>query len=623
MKLNYSQCNDDIKVLMNEVKEILEISFDKDGINLVAKQSNEKGFLIENSNHEIRIQYHQKTDFCRALLTIGSSIQNKPFLCHDDFEKLLIEKSSFEEFGVMLDFSRNAVMRVEPIKQYIRILALMGYQFLGLYMEDTIEVKEEPYLGHMRGAMTAAELKEIDQYASIFDIEIRAYIQTLAHLNQITRYEEYQEMIDTDDILLVGEERTYQFLENLIRTVSENISSRKINIGMDEAHMVGLGKYLERHGATNRFDIMKSHLDRVIEICRTHGLQIQMWSDMFFRLMYGGEYYVEKESIMDFPEIPSDVELIYWDYYSCEEEHYDKMLKRHSQITDRVGFAGGAWKWTGFTPHNGYSLEIGKAAMKACKKNNVKSVVITAWGDNGAEASNFSILPALYADAEYNYRGSIETSKFLHITGMSFEDFMLIDLPNCFSEDSTVHNNSSKYLLYNDVFLGTFDSIIFEEIAACYKEASLQLKKCSTNIEFGYMFDTQSKLCTVLHHKAGLGIRIKSAYDRKDMEQLSLITKEEIPQIIEDLVCFYQAFETQWEKENKPFGFEVQCIRIGGLQNRLEYAKKQLNAYISGKKEKIDELEATRKPFRYFVEEDINKLNYNLWRDIVSPSVVG
>ena len=46
-------------------------------------------------------------------------------------------------------------------------------------------------------------------------------------------------------------------LEHLIRTVSKNFSSKKINIGMDEAHMVGLGKYLDRHGYRNRQEIMR------------------------------------------------------------------------------------------------------------------------------------------------------------------------------------------------------------------------------------------------------------------------------------------------------------------------------------------------------------------------------
>jgi hexosaminidase len=615
MTLNYNLCRDDIKKILNEEKDILGIHFSDEGDKLISLQSEEKGFFIAKNNSEIVIRYHTITDFCRAL-TIICKRENEEIWVHS-------EKSSFEEFGIMLDFSRNAIMRVEEVKLFIKSVALMGYNFLGLYLEDTIEVPEEPYFGYMRGAMTAAQLKEIDAYANIFGMEIRAYIQTLAHLKQITRYEEYQEIVDTDDILLAGEERTYQLLENLIKAVSVSISSRKINIGMDEAHMIGLGKYLDKHGYCDRFKIMEEHLNRVMDICRKYGLQVQMWSDMFFRLAFNGEYYVNDEKSVNIPNIPSDVELVYWDYYSCDKARYDKMLKNHQKIADKVGFAGGAWKWTGFAPHNTYSMEIGKAATQACKENHIKSVVITAWGDNGGEASNFSILPALYADAEYNYTGNVDTSKFYYITGMTFEDFIQLELSNYYSEDATIHNNAGKYLLYNDVFLATFDSVIQEGISEYYKESAVRLMKLSTNERYGYLFDTQSKLCKVLQHKADLGKRIKSAYDRKDMVQLSNIAEDEIPLIIEELNQFFKAFERQWEKENKPFGFEVQCIRLGGLEKRLEYVKRQLSGFVSGEKAKIEELEAERKAFHYFEEEDINKLNYNLWHDIVSPSDVG
>ena len=615
MVLNISRCSDELRMLLEEVKSILNIQYDENGPVLLPVSRKESGYLAEKQGQEITIEYHSKSDFCRALVTVCQKENEEEF--HAE------EQSSFEEFGVMLDFSRNAVMRNDAIKHFIRTIALMGYNFLGIYMEDTIEIPEEPYFGYMRGAMTAAQLKELDEYAEIFGMEIRAYIQTLAHLNQITRYDTYQEIIDVNDILLAGEERTYELLENLIRVVSENVSSRKINIGMDEAHMIGLGKYLDQHGYSNRAKIMEEHLKRVLALCNKYGLKVQMWSDMFFRLAFGGEYYVQEDAAVTLPEISQDVELVYWDYYSCDKERYAGMLKNHLKLTQHVGFAGGAWKWMGFTPNNSYSIEIGKAAITACKENGIKSVVITAWGDNGGEASSFSILPALYADAQLNYTGSLEKEKFQIITGMTFDDFMLIDLPCRFSEDPTVHSNASKYLLYNDVFLGIFDSVIPEGIAEYYQSSAMQLKKCCDHATYGYLFDTQAKLCEILQHKADLGVRMKYFYDQKDRIKLSKIADEELPEITNKIHDFYQAFETQWEKENKPFGFEVQCIRIGGLEKRLEYIRKQLKVYLAGKKECIEELEAQRKEFNYYEKNDISQLNWNLWHEIVSPADVG
>ena len=42
---------------------------------------------------------------------------------------------------------------------------------------------------------------------------------------------------------------------------------------------------------------------------------------------------------------------------------------------------------------------------------------------------------------------------------------------------------------------------------------------------------------------------------------------------------------------------EIQCIRYGGLKQRLIFAKKLLNAYLNGEVDKISELEETQ--YRY------------------------
>ncbi|MBQ5591086.1 MAG: hypothetical protein IIU65_05340 [Clostridia bacterium] len=58
---------------------------------------------------------------------------------------------NFKHFGVMLDCSRNAVLKVDTVKSYIDILERLGYNTLMLYTEDTYEVDNQPYFGYLRG----------------------------------------------------------------------------------------------------------------------------------------------------------------------------------------------------------------------------------------------------------------------------------------------------------------------------------------------------------------------------------------------------------------------------------------------------------------------------------------
>lgn len=92
--------------------------------------------------------------------------------------------------------------------------------------------------------------------------------------------------------------------------------------------------------------------------------------------------------------------------------------------------------------------------------------------------------------------------------------------------------------------------------------------------------------------------------------------------LLQRLQDFYQSFRTQWNLENKSFGFEVQTVRIGGLLQRLKDVQEILNAYLREEISGIAELNEPQKAFHYFEQNEIRSLNYNLWTDIVSPSKI-
>ena len=155
-----------------------------------------------------------------------------------------MSKETKKRFGAMLDMSRNGVMKVEQVKKIAQMLAAFGYNTLLLYTEDTYEVDGEPYFGLFRGRYSKEELKELDCFCLSIGIELIPCIQTLAHLNQIFIWAVYHDHIhDTGDVLLVEEERTYQLLDRMFKTLRECFSSDRIHIGLDEATQLGRGRY--------------------------------------------------------------------------------------------------------------------------------------------------------------------------------------------------------------------------------------------------------------------------------------------------------------------------------------------------------------------------------------------
>ena len=499
-----------------------------------------------------------------------------------------------DHLGVMLDCSRNGVLKPESVKRYIDILSCLGYNCLMLYTEDTYEVDNQPYFGYLRGRYSQAELKALDAYAASKGIELIPCIQTLAHLNGMSKWKVYKPFIDIDDILLCDDPRTEQLIEDMFSTLEKCFTSRTVNIGMDEAHMLGRGKYMDLHGYQDRFEILLRHLNKVCEIAKRHGFKPLMWSDMFFRLANSGQYYgtnpISKEVI---EKVPESVSLVYWDYYGNEKERYDTMIKAHQSFHNEIWFAGGFWTWRGFAPKNAMSIKRTDLAMSAVAENGVQNVIFTVWGDGGAECSPFAILPSLYYAAQRAKGiGDMELIKtgFQQEFGMAFDDFLLLDLPYAAAHAPDADKNPEKYMLYNDCFSGWLDCTVPEGFEPKYAQVGEKLAALANHPEFGYLFDAEAKLCAILQKKFTLGVRTRKLYRSGDIAGLKALI-EDYEQVIALLEPFYQAHKARWFKDNKPFGFEIQDARLGGLKQRMTHCKERLEAYVAGEISVIEELD--------------------------------
>lgn len=510
--------------------------------------------------------------------------------------------ANFRRFGIMLDVSRNGVLKVEQVKSLIDDMQKMGYNCLELYMEDTYEIEGEPFFGYLRGRYTGAELKEIDAYAVARGIELIPCIQTLAHFTALVRHAAYKDIVDVNDILLIDEPKTYALIDKIFKTLAENFTSRLVNIGMDEAHMVGLGKYLTRFGFADRTQLLLRHLNKVADIAKKYGFKAHMWSDMFFRLLQGGTYGTDgiqfSKEIAD--KIPDNVELIYWDYYHVDKAYYDKQFAAHKTLGENTWFAGGAWAWNGFAPLNWFSLKTMKPAMESAREQGVNDVLITIWGDNGRECSHLALLPSLYAIKQYGEGNFDEQSikrGFAQTFGVAYDDFMLLDIPNRLPIEITDQFGNatwyqpSKVLLYADPFMGIFDKEVEEVGDIPYGEYAKQLEEAKGRSgKYAYLFDMMQKLCEVLASKATLGIRTRKAYAEKDKTALTALV-DEYALAADKVDKFHAAFYTVWHSECKPQGWEIQDARLGGLKQRLSTCRSRLIAYLGGSIDKIPELE--------------------------------
>lgn len=509
------------------------------------------------------------------------------------------ERPLFRTNGAMVDMSRNAVMKVDTVMQMMRKMALMGHNTFMLYTEDTYEIEEYPYFGYMRGRYTKGELKELDAYAASLGIELIPCVQMLGHLSTHLRWSAAGAYKDTANALLVGADATYRLIDRMLATIAECFTSRRLHIGMDETHDLGTGRYLDSNGYRDRRELYFEHLTRVIEMARGYGFAPMMWSDMFFRLAGKDlkgyrDYDVRVEFTDEIAQtVPRGVQQVFWDYYNADESFYATNIEKHHALFGKdTLFAGGIWTWSGHCPLYSRSLAFTIPALEACRKGGVKEVFATVW-HNGSEGSLILSLAGLAWYADYDYHGSYDAESmkkcFYNACGVSYDDLMKFEWPE--HPDGGVLS-LTRALLYNDPMLGMVDKHLEGmDLAAYYRHVSAQLAPLANKM--GMFSDACLvilRLSELLEHKADFSMRLREAYLSRDYETLEKLNAE-CKVIIERIQALRKAHRDAWLQDNKALGWEVHDIRYGGLLSRFDTVQFQLDMYLDGFYDCLEELE--------------------------------
>lgn len=572
---------------LSELREDLGIELGKAGIDVTCVPGD--GLAVESDGKSVTLTWAAPIQFYRAVSLIPLPLT----ACS------IREKARFQSSGIMFDCSRNAVLKPQALRFFFRKMALMGLNLGMMYTEDTYEVPGQPFFGYKRGRYTYDELKALDDYASLFGIELCPCIQTLGHLKRILHWPAYHHLRDNDEVLLADLDETYELLDQMIHAATAPYRSKRIHLGMDEAYGVGLGAHLARYGYEDPHSVIGRHLSRVLGICDKYGLHAMMWSDMYFHLD-GRNYHS--------PGLPSEkakaavdprITLMYWDYYQPKEEAYADALYKHAQFPAPTVFAGGIWTWIGPAPDYPTTLQNTVSGLTACAKANIPLALATAWGDNGGECNLTAALLGLQLYGELTFRPDYDEDELArrfrrccHADAQAFLDLSLLNYMPGMKDNPSDPVNACKFMLYQDPLIQLFEADTagyamaehFGSLVTRYARYALE------NPDYALLFDFYTALANALalkcvwHEQAGDAVR------SRNREQAAALA-DGIPTTVEALDTLRVVWRRLWESTNKPNGFEIIEVRMGGIAARMATAGEKMRAFALGQVDTIPELE--------------------------------
>lgn len=557
------------------------------GVPIVFKKVSTQGFAVIFESEQIIVSYCNKSAKYRAL---GQLLANKR-------QNIFQKQPPITFRAVSIDVSRNGVLRIPILKEILIRFALLGINKVILYIEDTFEVAGQPLIGYKRGAYSKNEIKEVAIFAKWFGIELIPGIQTLGHLSQILKFDDYFKYRDNKFVLNANNPETYELVESLILNAVEPFGSKYIHVGLDETDGIGRGQAFKENTLIDPLKIFLKHLKLVSNICKKIDLHPIVWTDV----MLEGNDHIRKLAPEEVRKLPNNIFYNYWNYYSSDIERYKLRIEQHRDRGMDPIVSPGVWNWNRFWGWYPKFYSTAIPCLEAAKDKGCTRVSITMWGDDGQECPFNTNWPSLCLFAESCWTENVdllEVKKLcLGIVEEEYYNFVIPSEMDSFGEEdiksSSNECNIAKCLLYDDPLLRLYTSHVGskkynERFSILNKKIEAILNSCNPKYKDLFHFAYTLTLC--LSFKSDLGNKAFEAYQNRDHSLLLGIVREaqQVEMLLEDT---WEAHRKVWLQEHKPFGIEIIDKRYAATIFRVKVFRKKIASFIDGHSRIIEEFE--------------------------------
>ena len=292
------------------------------------------------------------------------------------------DEPAFAARGVMLDISRCKVPTQETLRFLVARLSRLRINQLQLYTEHTFAYAGHETVWRDASPMTAAEIRELDDFCADHFIELVPNQNSFGHFERWLRHPEYKPFAESPDgftspwgtvfphgSVLRPNEESLRLIEGLYDQLLPNFRSRLINVGCDETYELGEGWSRAQCEARGRHRVYLDFLVALHERVSARGFRMQFWGDIILK---------QPELIR---ELPPGVTALEWGYEHDHPFAEDCEKFRASGVPFYV--CPGTSSWNSLIGKNTNALDNLRAAALHGRAAGAAGYLVTDWGDNG------------------------------------------------------------------------------------------------------------------------------------------------------------------------------------------------------------------------------------------------
>lgn len=277
--------------------------------------------------------------------------------------------------GWMDDISRGPIPTVDFVKKCIRTMAEYKQNYFTLYTEHTFRLDKYPDIAPP-GSFTAAEIRELSDYAAHYHMDMVGNFQSFGHMEKILGNPFYAHLRENGNILNPADEDTYRFLADVYAEVAPVYKSPFFNINCDETQGLGEGKSKAMADSIGISGIYAYHISRVHQLLKPYGKRLMMWGDIA----------VENREIIG--QLPQDLIILSWGYGA--EDSFDNAILPFKSTGFDFMVAPGVSCWNELWPAMGNAVVNISNYVRDGAKLGSMGMMNTAWDDNGHNLFNYN-----------------------------------------------------------------------------------------------------------------------------------------------------------------------------------------------------------------------------------------
>ena len=297
------------------------------------------------------------------------------------------------------DVSRGPLPTMRYFKERIRGLAALKINGYSIYMEHVFADAAHPIVAPP-DPITPAQLRELRDYAARFHVALIPEQQTLAHMHNTLRWEEFGALSSPPHgwLLSPADDATYAYLKPLLREIAAAAGSVPFfHLGSDEP--------LELRGP-DAARIFAAHVTRVASIVRPFHARPMIWDDAI----------QADPSILGM--IPKDTVIV--DFHYGKEKTFVPYIARVAAAGFDQMVAPGASNWNEIYPRIDLAFDNVARFVADGRNAHVLGMFMTVWHDDGESLYEATWYPLAFAAASAWQTRDVGRSEFPHAFARAF-----------------------------------------------------------------------------------------------------------------------------------------------------------------------------------------------------------